>query len=61
MIKFLEKLVILDTYIHECNKGNTQQVECQHQNKWREIQNNYTKIKNKTSLSTLSIIIQYST
>jgi hypothetical protein len=42
------------------NKSNLQQAYSHHQNKWSKIQSNYTKIRNKTRMSTLSISIQYS-
>ena len=42
------------------NKNNTQQDKIQHQVKWKETQNDSTKIRNKIRLSTLSISIQYS-
>ena len=38
------------------NKSNIQQVDSQHQIEWRETQSNSTKIRNKTRLSTLSIL-----
>ena len=41
-------------------KGNIQQADSQHQIKWRETQSNYTKIRDKIRLSTLSKSTQYS-
>ena len=43
----------------EHNKGNLQQAYRQHQITWRETQSNSTKIRNKTMLYTISILIQY--
>ena len=42
------------------NESNLQQADSQHQIQWRETQSDFTKIRNKTSLSTLSIAVQYS-
>ena len=46
--------------ISKHNKGNIQQVNSQHQTKWRETQRDPTEIRNKATLSILSIAIQYS-
>jgi hypothetical protein len=42
-------------------KVHLQKVHSQHLLKWRETQNNSTKIRNTTRLPTLSTSIQYST
>ena len=60
MIKVLER--VRDTRnIPKHNEGNIQQVNSQHQTKWKETQSDPTENRNKTRLSTLSISIQYST
>ena len=43
------------------NKGNIQQTNSQHHTKWRETQSDPIKVRNKTSLPTLFVSIQYNT
>jgi hypothetical protein len=47
-------------FIPKSKISNIQQTNSQHQTKWREIQSNPIKIKDKTRLPTLSLPIQYS-
>ena len=47
--------------IPQQSEGNLLQSDSQHQIKWVETQSNFTKIRDKTRLSTLSLSIQYST
>lgn len=59
MINILKRSQIKD--MTRYNKGNIQQSDRQHQIKWRDTSCNSTKINYKTSLSTLSLSIQYNT
>ena len=59
MIKVLERSVIQGTYLNII-KSNLQQANSHHQIKWRETQNDFSKISNNTKLSTLSLFLQHS-
>ena len=59
-VKSLRKIRNLRN-IPKCNKINIQQAHSQHQIKLTETWSNYTNIKDKTKLPTLSLSIEYST